>query len=73
MADKLEPQDDYDDESDPEDDEGGLDDCGMTADGTCMLAGTEWCDWCCPLGAAARFSGRKSAIISNRLTPPEKE
>lgn len=23
-------------------------DCGMTADGTCMLAGTEDCDWECP-------------------------
>jgi len=25
-------------------------DCGMLADGTCMLAGTEDCDWECPHG-----------------------
>jgi len=23
-------------------------DCGLQADGTCALAGTEWCDWDCP-------------------------
>lgn len=23
-------------------------DCGMTEDGFCQLAGTEWCDWHCP-------------------------
>ncbi|WP_231754389.1 hypothetical protein [Blastomonas sp. CCH2-A2] len=39
--------DSYDDPDDePEDD--GWDDCGMTADGTCMQAGTEYCDWDCP-------------------------
>jgi hypothetical protein len=25
-------------------------DCGMLADGTCMLAGSEDCDWECPYG-----------------------
>jgi hypothetical protein len=24
------------------------DECGRTQDGTCMLAGTEWCDFECP-------------------------
>ncbi len=23
------------------------DDCGLRADGTCLLAGSEWCDWQC--------------------------
>lgn len=23
------------------------DECGLMADGTCMLAGTEFCDWSC--------------------------
>lgn len=48
MADRP---DEYDDDEDYDEDEGALDDCGMTPDGTCMLAGTEWCDWHCPLGA----------------------
>lgn len=34
--------DDYDDEPDP------LDDCGLTAEGYCMYAGSEWCDFECP-------------------------
>ena len=41
-------QDDgHPDEWDDQDDY-GFDECGMTADGTCMLAGTEHCDWDCP-------------------------
>jgi hypothetical protein len=45
------PRDDdwYDDDL-PDDD---LDlheaDCGLTPDGLCQNAGTEWCDWSCPL------------------------
>lgn len=31
-----------------EDEDEGWDECGMTPDGFCMLAGTEWCDWDCP-------------------------
>jgi hypothetical protein len=34
--------DDGPDEYDP------ADECGMTADGYCMLAGSEWCDFECP-------------------------
>lgn len=39
---------DYDnwDDDDLDDDDGDL--CGMTSEGTCMLAGTEHCDWDCP-------------------------
>lgn len=36
----------FDDERESEDD--SLDDCGRLPDGTCMLAGTEHCDWDCP-------------------------
>lgn len=25
-----------------------MNDCGELGDGTCMYAGTEWCDWDCP-------------------------
>lgn len=37
-------------EDDPEDDESDdwFDRCGRTPDGTCMLAGTEECDFECP-------------------------
>lgn len=38
------------DDDEPDDD---LDlheaDCGLTPDGLCQNAGTEWCDWSCPL------------------------
>ena len=27
--------------------------CGMLDDGTCMLAGTEFCDWDCPFNTFA--------------------
>lgn len=36
----------FDDERQEEDDD--LDSCGRLPDGTCMLAGTEHCDWDCP-------------------------
>lgn len=38
---------DYGDECDDVDD--GLDECAMTSDGYCMLAGTEHCEWECPI------------------------
>ncbi len=53
MAEK--PRDYDDDESYDDDEDDGMDDCGMMPDGLCSLAGTEWCDWCCPLGAAANL------------------
>lgn len=37
--------DDNEYDLDVEDD---LEDCGMMANGQCMLAGTEFCDWDCP-------------------------
>lgn len=38
----------YDDDPRDWDEEDGDDmDCGLMADGQCMLAGTEWCDWEC--------------------------
>lgn len=36
------------DETDPDDEDDRMQDCGMMPDGQCMLAGTEWCDWDCP-------------------------
>ena len=34
----YEPEEDYEPE----------DDCGMLPDGSCTMAGSEWCDWECP-------------------------
>lgn len=39
--------DEHDELDDPNEDD-GWDECGMTPDGQCTLAGTEWCDWSCP-------------------------
>lgn len=39
------PDDDWDDEPNDWDPD---DDCGLTAGGICMNAGTEWCDFECP-------------------------
>jgi hypothetical protein len=44
--------DDFDNEYD-EDEDDLMDECGMMPDGYCTLAGTEWCDWECPMGRAA--------------------
>jgi hypothetical protein len=41
--------DDYVDDDDGDDFDD--DECGMTADGGCTLAGTEFCDWDCPYGS----------------------
>ena len=40
------PGDDMIDEDDGIDDM--ADECRMLSDGTCLLAGTEFCDWECP-------------------------
>lgn len=37
--------------NEPDEEDGGLDECGMTQDGYCMLAGTEHCDFDCPIGS----------------------
>lgn len=44
------PDDDYDDRPDDDDDElDDADSCGSTRDGQCDFAGTEWCDFSCPM------------------------
>ncbi len=39
----ADPEDEIDDEH-----EALLERCGLMLDGTCQLAGTEFCDWDCP-------------------------
>lgn len=48
--DDEEPDDDRDDYDDdlPDEFEEAMQNCGMLADGTCMKAGSEECDWECP-------------------------
>ncbi|VCU58244.1 hypothetical protein EPIB1_1142 [Tritonibacter mobilis] len=43
-----EAQDDHHPDEWQHDHDDGSDECGMTEDGICMLAGTEHCDWDCP-------------------------
>lgn len=40
---------DWDLDDDEDDFENALDECGQLPDGGCMLAGTEFCDWDCPI------------------------
>ena len=47
-----EPDDECDYEYSDEFDD-AVQDCGMLADGTCMKAGSEECDWECPFGGMA--------------------
>jgi len=52
---------DYDEDGEPEDD--GLDECAMTSDGYCMLAGTEHCEWECPIA----YSSFGRAILQEQV------
>ena len=47
---------DYDDEEFEDDDE-LHDDCGLMADGQCMKAGSEDCDWECPYSHGEHYAG----------------
>lgn len=42
-----------------DEDESELDDfdCGLTDDGTCMNAGSEWCDFECPMRDTDAYAG----------------
>lgn len=46
--------DDFEEDSDLDEDDDGYEDCGRWRNGRlseyCALAGTEWCDWECPIG-----------------------
>jgi hypothetical protein len=55
----LTPEPEFDDDPSIDDEDDMLENCGMWPDGTCSLAGTEWCDWDCPLGAAATLRRKK--------------
>jgi hypothetical protein len=49
--------DDDDDDDGDWDDEESDPDCGLMEDGQCMQAGTEQCDFGCPLRHSERFVG----------------
>lgn len=51
----MEP-DDFEDFDDCEDDD-PADDCMLMADGQCMAAGSEWCDFECPYRDSELFAG----------------
>lgn len=59
INDRQEPEDDHDDFDLPEDDDLDEANCGSFRKGSCDLAGTEYCDWSCPLHNEV-FPPRKS-------------
>lgn len=47
----LEDNSEYEPDDPPDEDDALdalLEECGQQPDGTCLLAGTEYCDWDCP-------------------------
>ena len=48
---------DYDDDYEVEDDDDEYDDCGLMPDGQCLKAGSEECDWVCPMRNSEFFAG----------------
>lgn len=51
------PQNEIDDEMILDDEEDDLDECALRPDGQCGMAGSEWCDWECPMRNSEFFAG----------------
>ena len=62
MSDEID--DDYDELDALEE---ALQECGLDNDGQCGLAGTEWCDFECPMRDSEFFAG--SAAWRAKVTP----
>lgn len=54
------PQDYDEDYIEPEDEWDELDECGLMHDGQCTQAGTEHCDFVCPMRDSEFFAGSKA-------------
>lgn len=63
--------DDYDDDDfEPQSDEDEWEaECGLDEDGQCMLAGTEHCDFVCPMRDSAEFAGSAAWHEKHRVKP----
>ena len=57
MTDDWDDFDDFCDNAEDDEFESALDECGLTDTGQCMLAGTEHCDFSCPMRDSAFFAG----------------
>lgn len=62
MTDPVE--DEYDDEYDEEDE--AMDNCGLLEDGQCLHAGSEQCDFMCPMRDSEYFAGSKAWIRAHK-------
>jgi len=65
------PSDDenyLDDDEEPED-EFGDDECMLMADGQCMMAGSEWCEFECPWRDSEFFAGSKAWNEKHKVKP----
>jgi hypothetical protein len=58
----MRPDDDYDEDNEYEADEAYelLQECGLSPNGQCSMAGTEHCDFICPLRRSEYFAGSKA-------------
>ena len=49
--------DDYNDPRDWDEEDRDYEDCGLMPDGQCLKAGSEECDWECPMRMSEHFAG----------------
>lgn len=57
----------YPDDDLPDDEDDLYDECGMRPDGQCSMAGSEWCDWSCPV---QRMHARERIAAIKRKSRP---
>ena len=61
MSDDLEDYDDHDRSTyDDEDEDDEYLDCGLMPDGQCLKAGSEDCDWECPMRNSEFYAGSEA-------------
>lgn len=58
--------DDFDYEDDFTDEDDDFDECGLMADGQCLAAGSEWCDFECPYRDSELFAGSEAWLKKHR-------
>jgi hypothetical protein len=65
-------EDEYDDfDDDPEEDD-IMDECGLGRDGQCSMAGSEHCDFTCPMRNSEFYAGSKAWNRKHKITPRDR-
>lgn len=65
MSDVPDDHDDFD-PRDADEEDGDGSDCLLMPDGQCLAAGSEWCDWECPMRNSEHFAGSKAWIEKHK-------